>query len=642
MLNKISKLNSMNKKSSLSMLYVIFTGMLFHTAALLPTDMFLLHDANVTIPIKQSYSAQNKMVEYLIPVTASQPVWGAALNAQVHLSSSAGMARILITDALDHDFLIYETWSLLQDTETETLQNACMESKALKGIQPVSVKVQVVDASITVTSINLATTPYRKPEPFDVYRAAIREEQQQQIIACLNRQIKKNGLLWQAGPTDLSAKTYEEKKCIFGRKDSFLHNLQGLEYYTGGTFQMRSGKHSYTDKAKHSVVVDTFDWRAKHGATNPQSPYYDGDSLLTGWATPIRNQALPHYCGSCWSHSTVATAEMMTNLYYNQQIDCDLSEHYLMTCSCAEACFTEDKPCSGGKSTKAAEWIVNHGVTDEENFPYQATDILTCSDSGANPVEHLYFAQGIFTDTVPSEDSLKQFLIHYGPLNIYIFSMWHCMSLVGYARDSATDQTTWIFKNSFGLMTGNNGYMHTLLSMDDLKSVDAFIPPVISKVYSDEDIRCVDLDSDGYYNWGIGPKPATCPDGCPDEEDCDDSRDDLGPEEPDGSCKILTPIHYISGSNTPFDWFVRTITPEGKVVINLKTFMRAAATVSIYSCRGAKIATLPLYRKDSSLMQCIWDGTNSTGNKVSDGVYVCRVALNTENGKKHFSFKLVR
>jgi len=299
-------------------------------------------------------------------------------------------------------------------------------------------------------------------------------------------------------------------------------------------------------------------------------------------------------------------------------------------------------PCSGGKSTKAAEWIVTHGVTDEANFPYQAVDSLTCSDSGDNPVEHLYFADGIFTDTVPSEDSLKQFLIHHGPLNVYIFSMWHCMSLVGYMCDSATDQTTWIFKNSFGLIGGHNGYMHTLLSMDDVKTVDAFIPPVISKVYTDEDIRCVDLDGDGYYNWGIGPKPATCPDDCPDEEDCDDSRDDLGPEEPDGSCKILTPIKFQSSKNAPFAWFVKTMPSKGTVIINIKTSIHAAASVTMYTCRGVKVATLPLLRKENSLMQCVWDGTGSTGQIVTEGVYVCRVIMNTEKGKMRFCLKVIR
>ena len=56
-----------------------------------------------------------------------------------------------------------------------------------------------------------------------------------------------------------------------------------------------------------------------------------------------------------------------------------------------------------------------------------------------------------------------------------------------------------------------------------------------SRVFLDGDIVCEDKDGDGYYNWGIGSKPATCPD-CPDEPDCDDSDPTLGPYGPDYDC----------------------------------------------------------------------------------------------------------
>jgi PAS domain S-box-containing protein len=400
------------------------------------------------------------------------------------------------------------------------------------------------------------------------------------------------GMSWTALPTELSLKTYSDKKCIFGRQDSILHNLQGFEYYAGGIFGMKSGASGSALPARTTTsidLIDAFDWRTKHGAQNPNSPYYDKDSLGGGWATPIRSQAIPQYCGSCWSHFTVATAEIMTNLYYNRHYDLNLSEHYLMTCSCIEACFNEGRPCSGGRSTKAAEWIVNYGVTNEENFPYQAVDSLTCSDSGANPTEHLRFAKGIFSYSIPSEDSLKQFLVHYGPLNLFIESLWHCLCCVGYFSDSLTGETIWILKNSFGVSSGNNGYLYTKLSMSDVRTADAFIPPVISKVYTDNNIRCVDLDKDGYYNWGIGPKPATCPDGCSSEEDCDDSRNDLGPQLPDGSCKrINSGINQLPKSKSEILYFYGGNPFKSTVIINFQTSLYASVLIHIYDITDRK------------------------------------------------------
>ncbi len=39
---------------------------------------------------------------------------------------------------------------------------------------------------------------------------------------------------------------------------------------------------------------------------------------------------------------------------------------------------------------------------------------------------------------------------------------------------------------------------------------------------------CTDKDGDGYCNWGIGPKPTSCPATCKAEEDCDDSNAAIG------------------------------------------------------------------------------------------------------------------
>ncbi|MBN1982158.1 MAG: hypothetical protein JW795_11545 [Chitinivibrionales bacterium] len=629
------------------LLYIFVTGILFQSTALPQTEAFSLHAPDVTtIQLNRIFSSREDIRQFDIPWPGSEPVWAVAVNAKGMLLNGAGMVRIVITDSGNHDYLVYETWSLLQETDSIRLISACMETRALAcRIEPVSLKIQIVDATITISSIVFATRPCVPPtEDIAAFRGTLFDRQRQQIIDYLNERLAAQRLQWTAGRTDISEKTYEEKKCIFGLKDSFLPNLQGVEYYTGGVFTLQSGKKNESTSTlskRTSALIDTFDWRTKHGATNPRSPYYDGDTLGSGWATPIRSQSVPQYCGSCWSHSTVATAEIMTNLYYNRHFDPDLSEHYLMTCSCVEACFTEAKPCSGGRSTKAAQWVVNHGVTDEANFPYQAVDSLTCKDSGAAPTEHLSFSRGIFTDSVPSEDSLKRFLIHYGPLNVFINSMWHCMCLVGYARDTMTNQTTWILKNSFGVASGNNGYMHAQLTMSDCKTVDAFIPPVISKVHTDNDILCADRDGDGFYNWGIGSKPATCPAASSSQEDCDDSRSDLGPMVSDGSCKnIVSSINQTRGIAGPFSWTIRT-NAEGQSVITFVSSKSVETAVTLYNCTGATIATLPVNKKNSLVSECIWN-TSRANRQMSRGVYICRITQHTANGQRNFSFKLLR
>jgi hypothetical protein len=55
----------------------------------------------------------------------------------------------------------------------------------------------------------------------------------------------------------------------------------------------------------------------------------------------------------------------------------------------------------------------------------------------------------------------------------------------------------------------------------NLPTQDAY-PMFNSTVYNESDRICVDMDGDGYYNWGIGLKPASCPPCAPDIEDADD------------------------------------------------------------------------------------------------------------------------
>ena len=74
--------------------------------------------------------------------------------------------------------------------------------------------------------------------------------------------------------------------------------------------------------------------------------------------------------------------------------------------------------------------------------------------------------------------------------------------------------------------------------------------PITSIKYTDANIVCEDRD--GYYYWGIGPKPATCPN-CPDEEDGDDSDPTLGPMDEFGNCRQLYPSDLLIRDDTQDD-----------------------------------------------------------------------------------------
>ena len=61
-------------------------------------------------------------------------------------------------------------------------------------------------------------------------------------------------------------------------------------------------------------------------------------------------------------------------------------------------------------------------------------------------------------------------------------------------------------------------------------------------MYSDEDVVCEDRDGDGYYFWGIGNKPASCPFWVPNQPDGDDSDYQYGSMDEFGNLTDLTTL----------------------------------------------------------------------------------------------------
>lgn len=65
--------------------------------------------------------------------------------------------------------------------------------------------------------------------------------------------------------------------------------------------------------------------------------------------------------------------------------------------------------------------------------------------------------------------------------------------------------------------------------------------PITTLNYTNNDIVISDTDNDGFYFWGIGPKPSSCSSYVPDIADGDDSNPLLGPLDQYGYCENLNP-----------------------------------------------------------------------------------------------------
>jgi len=110
-------------------------------------------------------------------------------------------------------------------------------SPSTARVVPVALRVELVNATATVHSLSFLRSPPCGEDEIAARRVEIKSAQTSQKIALVKRQIERKGMDWRAGETSLSAKSYQDRKCMFKRTD-MLPNIQGLEFYKGGVFEL--------------------------------------------------------------------------------------------------------------------------------------------------------------------------------------------------------------------------------------------------------------------------------------------------------------------------------------------------------------------------------------------------------------------
>uniref|UniRef100_UPI003217CB69 PKD domain-containing protein n=1 Tax=uncultured Draconibacterium sp. TaxID=1573823 RepID=UPI003217CB69 len=535
------------KKSGLLALLVLFliSGASFGQN---PNKKFKMEGVNSTsIAINKIFSESVEIFPFDKNGTL---IYGLDASANIELKGDNSLVRLLLIDNNFNEYLIYESYNLLLDEETSfSIENLCEETSILAGILPYSVQIEIENAKLELKSLSYTTT-IEQGKNIAAIKKEKKKAQNQAKIDKINKNLKKKNKHWVAGSTSVSELSWGEKKKLYGQGTFSA----GFEYYAGGIISATSTDSTTTGDGTlksatttSSPYIDAWDWRDRHGKN---------------WITPITDQEI---CGSCWAFAATGATEAMVNLYYNKQLNIDLSEQDLLSCANAGN-------CGGGYPRYAIDYIVNTGIVDEATFPYAAT-VLPCDSKGTSPNELIRFSgkepfgygsEEYYTYT---EDNLKKMLIKMGPVSSALNDWAHAMTLVGYkvvkegdifyyrdlnlsrywitieAGNPLIGKTVWIFKNSWGPDFGDEGYVYVETAINNITATFALKTPAISSINNYE-VHCEDRDGDGYYWWGIGEKPANCPP-CPDLADGDDSDATLGPLDEYGYCMPL------SGTNSP-------------------------------------------------------------------------------------------
>ena len=509
---------------------LLFAILIFSRMTLLAqTGAFeMSSEVDDSINVNQTFTSYSE----IYPFRTTTELVGMTVTANIKFLGDESLVRFILVDNNFNEYLIYETYSLLEDKKNIKLIDVCEETDRLDIIVPYSVKIEVNDAEVELVDFKISTQLKDQAIIQDV--ADKKRSRNKEKINKLNKNLSAKGKHWRAGMTSLSEMSYQERKKLYGQGKF----RAGFEYYSGGI--VTTGE--MLKSIAVSEMVNEWDWRNRHGQN---------------WITPVKNQG---GCGSCWAFSVTGTTEAMANLYFNQSdLDLNLSEQDVLSCSGAG-------DCDGGYTSSAMAYIRDGGIVDEAAFPYSASD-ESCENKNGSPTEHIQISDYNYIGTAEyprTEDGMKKMLIEMGPLSISVSNWSHAIVLVGYnvveegdvfysrwwndvdsvfryetitigAGDPLIGTTVWIMKNSWGSGWGDEGYVYVQSEMTNLYT-RGVVTPVISTIQT-YDVICEDNDGDGYYWWGLGDKPEWCD--CPETPDGDDSDNNLGPLDEFGNCIIL-------------------------------------------------------------------------------------------------------
>jgi len=459
-----------------------------------------------------------------IPLSNLGTIYALSIDALITQPREASFVRIVLEDVEGHNYLVAESDRFRNDTTTVNLMEYCEETAQLNGITPLRLKCYLTHASLQLTGIYTSTEMPTRGMATEQELRSMKETQVQSVVDRINEYNVRHGKLWQAAATPYALR-YAEAQGEIGPDDPYLANMK---YYAGGLYEI--GERSRQTTTYNSPYADSFNWsQTRHGKK---------------WITPVRDQISN---GICNIFAGVGVAEALTNLYFNDTINLNLSEEFICTYRyCHNDNYIEIED--------GLEFIVTDSVIDEATMPY-GNHGFSCNQPRPIGSESVKLSclkevsKGLMTWDVYS-DSIKAALIKYGPgviggyfPNNSSYTV-HYMALVGYGKaiagaqytvisntssstitidSSLAGKTFWICKNSFG---DQLAHFINIICNDGCEFYHTYFAktPVIRRNHTNSEIVCEDRDGDGYFNWGISENPpVTLPAWAFPEKDADDT-----------------------------------------------------------------------------------------------------------------------
>ncbi|MEK7202408.1 MAG: C1 family peptidase [Patescibacteria group bacterium] len=417
----------------------------------------------------------------------------------------------------EKNFLVFNKFNLTGSPTTFSFEGANIETSSLANVEPIELRWESNDSStltITHQTINtVATRGLNEPNfsssvlkviggsddtpPLQISKAEYLKQASNEInqsTISLTRGVGQPKT-WTAARTNVTDKSFQQLSDLFAGDPPLSASGQEFGWYSEGVFNI--GKTNSYKVDSNTTLPKVFDWRNWHGGN---------------FVTSVKDQDDPVTCGSCWAFAAIASIESAANIRFNQPVDRDLSEQQLVTAL--------PKYCQEGWPTSVYEYAKVIDILTEAEHPYFA-DSADHRTSVLDPTNHIQIIGSRSTSGFSKAETIIKNLIRRSPQTIWIPSLEHIMTIVGYDIDPE-GYVTWHMKNSWGQRWGEEGYVRMTLSNSVVKEIMNPVIPYFPNNLTQQP-ACTDRDNDGYYFWGLDQfKPSSCPKGSSDMEDAND------------------------------------------------------------------------------------------------------------------------
>ncbi|CAD5232644.1 unnamed protein product [Bursaphelenchus xylophilus] len=239
--------------------------------------------------------------------------------------------------------------------------------------------------------------------------------------------------------------------------------LKGVEYLKE-LHKNTNSSNLLRSKRDTAQIPCNFDWREHNGVT------------------PVQNQG---GCGCCYAFQSVAVVESQHLIHTGQTLH--LSEEQVIACTFNVSKYTSNGGCNGGTTPGVLDYVIDNGITLADDFKYTSGDgdhtVPPC------PSGKPYATRITKQEFLPQydEDNVAKIVYEVGPVASGIdaggiqdyksgildvaepsggWSINHGVVIVGYGVENGTKY--WIFKNSWGVGWGDQGFFKVKRGVNSL------------------------------------------------------------------------------------------------------------------------------------------------------------------------------